>query len=235
MYCTTVYREKGPNYFGPFSLYNLIRLYSFYYLYGMEKQGNKKRIAIFASGNGTNAENIIRYFNDNERSCGGEVALIVCNRPDAMVLQRADRFGVPSAVMTKTELNDPDTILPLLDRHAIDMIVLAGFLLMMPVFIIERYQEKIINIHPSLLPKYGGKGMYGHHVHAAVGAAGGTETGITVHFVSERCDEGNIIFQTNVPVAATDTPEDVERKVHSLEREHFPRIIDEILSNITTP
>ena len=159
----------------------------------MEKQGNKKRIAIFASGNGTNAENIIRYFNDNERSCGGEVALIGCNRPDAMVLQRADRFGVPSAVMTKTELNDPDTILPLLDRHAIDMIVLAGFLLMMPVFIIERYQEKIINIHPSLLPKYGGKGMYGHHVHAAVVAAGETETGITVHFVSERCDEGNII------------------------------------------
>ena len=125
--------------------------------------------------------------------------------------------------------------LPLLDRHAIDMIVLAGFLLMMPVFIIERYHEKIINIHPSLLPKYGGKGMYGHHVHAAVVAAGETETGITVHFVSERCDEGNIIFQTNVPVAATDTPEDVERKVHSLEREHFPRIIDEILSNITTP
>lgn len=197
----------------------------------MEPQPEKRHIAIFASGNGTNAENITAYFNNkNNQAC--EVALIVCNKPDAMVLQRAKKLGVPSKVISKAQINDQETMLELLEGYSIDLIVLAGFLLMIPPFLLEHYRDRIINIHPSLLPKYGGKGMFGHHVHEAVVAAHEKETGITVHIVDERCDEGRIIFQASTPLSASDTPDDVERKVHSLEREHFPRVIEQTLASL---
>lgn len=186
-----------------------------------------KRIAIFASGNGSNAENVINYF--QQHRCGGEVALVICNKPDAEVLRRAERLCVDAKVMSRAEINDYDKLMSLLDGYGVDVIVLAGFLLMVPGFLIERYKHRIVNIHPSLLPKYGGKGMYGRHIHEAVVAAGEKETGITVHFVSEGCDEGEVIFQASVPVAASDTPDDVEAKVHGLERLHFPRVIREAL------
>lgn len=157
-----------------------------------------KSIAIFASGSGSNAENIIRYF--QERPERGEVALVVCNKADAGVLERAERLGVESRVMSRAEINDPGLMLPLLESRGVDTIVLAGFLLMVPGFLLERYNERILNIHPSLLPKFGGKGMYGRHVHEAVVAAGERETGITVHIVSEKCDEGRIVFQASVAV-----------------------------------
>lgn len=184
-----------------------------------------KRIAIFASGNGSNAENIIRYFQQQPR--GAEVALVVCNRAEAGVLHRAEALGVEAVVMPKVSINDEAAMTTLLESRGIDLIVLAGFLLMVPPFLIARYPDRIVNIHPSLLPKYGGKGMYGRHIHEAVVAAGEKETGITIHFVSDACDEGRIIFQASVPVEPTDTPAEVEFKIHALEREHFPRVIAE--------
>lgn len=185
-----------------------------------------KRIAIFASGNGSNAENIIRYF--RERPERGEVVLVVSNKAGAGVLERAARLGVESRVMTRAEINDPEIMSEVLESRGVDTLVLAGFLLMVPSFLIERYPDRIVNIHPSLLPKYGGKGMYGRHVHEAVVAAGERESGITIHFVNEHCDEGQIIFQATVEIAETDTPADVEAKIHRLEKLHFPRVIDEI-------
>lgn len=184
-----------------------------------------KRIAIFASGNGSNAENIIRYFREEGRAA--DVALVVCNRQDAGVLGRAERLGVRSVVMTRAEINDSERMSALLEGCRVDVIVLAGFLLMIPSFLIERYRGRIVNIHPSLLPKFGGKGMYGRYVHEAVVAAGETQTGITIHHVSEDCDGGRIIFQACTAVEPSDTPADVEAKVHALEREHFARVIEE--------
>ncbi|MDE7387439.1 MAG: phosphoribosylglycinamide formyltransferase [Muribaculaceae bacterium] len=188
------------------------------------------RIAIFASGSGTNAENIINYSRSTPDS-GLEVALVVSNRPDARVIERSRRLGVPVKVMTRAEINDPDVMLPTLDDARVDAIALAGFLLMIPDFLLERYPGRIINIHPSLLPKYGGKGMYGHHIHEAVVAAGETETGITIHHVSRKCDGGSIIFQTAIPVAQGSTAADVETAIHALERIHYPRVLAATLSN----
>lgn len=186
-----------------------------------------KKIAIFASGNGSNAENIIRHFNQNQDIAS--VALVVCNKPSAKVIQRSSDLGVPVEVLTRDEINNPDVMMRLLDDHAIDFIVLAGFLLMIPAFLTQRFTNRIVNIHPSLLPKYGGKGMFGHHVHEAVVAAGETETGITIHYVSDLCDKGQIIFQAATPVTSSDTPESVEAKVHALERLHFPQVIASLL------
>lgn len=186
-----------------------------------------KRIAIFASGNGSNAENIIRYFRDND--AGGDVVLVLSNNPEAAVIRRGENLGVRTAVMSRQEINDPQKILPLLNSMSVDMIVLAGFLLMVPAFIIRAYSGRIINIHPALLPRFGGKGMFGSNVHRAVVEAGETETGITIHHVSEKYDEGRIIFQAKVPLSPTDTPAQVEEKVHILERLHFPRVIAEML------
>lgn len=186
-----------------------------------------KRIAIFASGNGSNAENIITYFNDGSK--GAYVSLLVCNRPEAQVLERARRLGVPSCVMSRNEINDPVIMLGTLERHAVDIIVLAGFLLMVPGFIIDRYRDRIVNIHPSLLPKYGGRGMYGIHVHNAVVCAGERESGITIHLVSENCDEGRILFQARTGISPDDTPSDVEQKIHRLEHDHYARVIDQYL------
>lgn len=182
---------------------------------------------MFASGNGTNAENVITYF--READCGVEVALVVCNRAQAGVLERAERLGVPARVLSRDQINAAETMLPLLDSYGVDTVVLAGFLLMVPAFLVERYRDRIVNIHPSLLPKFGGKGMYGRHVHEAVVAAGERETGITIHYVSEKCDEGQIIFQASTEVAPTDTAADVERKIHALERENYARVIHRTL------
>lgn len=183
-------------------------------------------IALFVSGNGTNCENIIRYF---QQSATVNVALVVSNKAEAYALVRAERLGVPHAVLPKAAFNDAETTLGLLRRHHVDFIVLAGFLLMVPPYLIAAYPRKIINLHPALLPKHGGKGMYGHHVHEAVKRAGDTETGITVHYVSEVCDGGEIIFQARVPLAPEDTAEEIEAKIHELEQRHFPRVIDDVL------
>lgn len=180
---------------------------------------------MFASGNGSNAENIIRYF--QKTGSGAEVALVVCNRVGAPVIDKARRLGVHAEVLTREQINAESHMMPLLLDHRVDVIVLAGFLLMLPTFIIRSFPGAVVNIHPSLLPKFGGKGMYGRHVHEAVVKACETETGITIHLVSEVCDGGEVIFQTSIPVDASDTPDDVEAKVHELESRHFPEVIDD--------
>lgn len=193
----------------------------------MKSDASMKRIAVFASGNGSNTENIIRYFNTGAGapSHGAEVVLVVCNRPEAAVIDKARALGVPVSIVTREMFNDEASMTALLESRAVDAIVLAGFLLMVPPFMTARFSGRMINIHPSLLPRFGGKGMYGRHVHEAVVAAGETETGITVHLVSDHCDGGDIIFQASTPIAPTDTAANVEAKVHALERAHFPAVI----------
>ncbi len=186
------------------------------------------KLAIFVSGSGTNAENIIRYFQTN-KAFDTEVAIVISNRADAYALERAKKLNVPSTVLSRADFNDPAITLPLLDSYGINFIVLAGFLLKVPEYIVDRYHGHIVNIHPALLPKFGGKGMYGHHVHEAVVAAGEKETGITIHHVNENYDQGSIIFQATVAVDPTDTPDDVAAKIHELEQAHFPRVIAETL------
>ncbi|MBR3432978.1 MAG: phosphoribosylglycinamide formyltransferase [Bacteroidaceae bacterium] len=183
-------------------------------------------IAVFVSGSGTNCENLIRYF---AHSDAARCALVVSNKPDAYALTRAERLGVPTAVVTKEELNNPDVMLPLLRKHNIGFIVLAGFLPLIPLFLIDSYPHRIINLHPALLPKYGGKGMWGHHVHEAVKAAGETETGMTVHYVTPVCDSGEIIAQYKVSILPTDTAEDIAQKEHKLEMEYFPKVVEEVI------
>ena len=187
------------------------------------------KVAIFVSGSGTNCENIIRYFKDSEEV---RIRLVVSNKADAYALVRAQNQGVPTAVITKQDFNDQEKMTSLLKEYDIQFIVLAGFLLIVPDFLIEAYDRRMINIHPALLPKYGGKGMWGHHVHEAIKAAGETETGMTVHWVSDVCDGGEIIAQFSTPLSPDDTPEDIAHKEHLLEMEHFPRVIEEIISNI---
>ena len=186
-------------------------------------------IAIFVSGSGSNCENIIRYFADSERvNC----ALVVSNKADAYALVRAEKLGVPTAVAPKPELNDPQVMMPLLQKYDIQFIVLAGFLPLVPNFLVEAFPRKIINIHPALLPKYGGKGMWGHHVHEAVKAAGETETGMTVHYVTSVCDSGEIIAQYRVALSPEDTADDIAAKEHLLEMEHFPHIVEQVINDI---
>lgn len=151
--------------------------------------------------------------------------MVVCNRPDAGVVERATRLGVDVEIVNRSQLADSDYMLPLLEARGVNCVVLAGFLLMVPPYLIRRYEGRMVNIHPSLLPKFGGKGMYGHHVHEAVVAAGECESGITIHLVSEEYDKGRILFQASVAVASGDTAEDVERKVRELEMRHFPGVI----------
>lgn len=189
----------------------------------------KKKIAVFASGAGTNAENLIRYFSENGLA---EIALVVSNRGNAGVLERARSLGVPALVFPKDDWSAGDAVLTALQKYCIDFVVLAGFLLRIPDLLLHAYPNKIINIHPSLLPKYGGKGMYGDRVHEAVVAAGEKETGITIHYINGHYDKGDIIFQATCPVLAEDTPNDVARKVHQLEYEHYPRIVEEVVRTI---
>ncbi|WP_033148303.1 phosphoribosylglycinamide formyltransferase [Prevotella sp. P6B1] len=186
-------------------------------------------IAIFVSGSGTNCENLIKYFAGSERV---HCALVVSNKFDAYALVRAERLGVPTAVAPKAELNNPDVMMPLLRQYGIDFIVLAGFLPLIPNFLIEAYPHRIINIHPALLPKYGGKGMWGHHVHEAVKEAGETETGMTVHWVTPVCDAGEIIAQYKVALSPDDTVDDIAEKEHQLEMKYFPKVVEEVLKSI---
>ena len=188
----------------------------------------KIHIAIFVSGNGPNCENLIRHFSTSERV---ECALVVSNKADAYALVRAERLGVPTAVTPKAQLNDPQVLLPLLQRYGVDFIVLAGFLPLIPTFLIDAYPRRIINLHPALLPKYGGKGMWGHHVHEAVKAAGETETGMTVHYVTPVCDSGEIIAQYRVALTPDDTVDDIARKEHELEMEHFPSVVERVINS----
>ncbi len=186
-------------------------------------------IAIFVSGSGTNCENLIKYFADSESV---KIALVVSNKSDAYALVRAENLGVPTAVAPKADLNNPDVMMPLLQKYDIGFIVLAGFLPLVPNFLIDAYPHKIINIHPTLLPKYGGKGMWGHHVHEAVKAAGETETGMTVHWVTPVCDAGEIIAQYKVPLSPDDTADDIAEKEHQLEMKYFPKEVEKIIKTL---
>ena len=189
----------------------------------------KLNIAIFVSGSGTNCENLIKYFADKaEVNC----ALVVSNKADAGALERARRLGVETAVTPKAELNDPAVMLPLLRRYDIGFIVLAGFLPLVPDFLIEAYPQRIVNIHPSLLPKFGGKGMWGHHVHEAVKAAGETESGITIHWVTPVCDGGDIIAQYRCALSPDDTPDDIFDRVHELEMKYFPKVVERLVGEL---
>ena len=182
---------------------------------------------IFASGSGTNAENIIKHFNF---STIGTVISVFTNNPNAKVIDRAKKFNVPAVIFTKEELFE-SKVLHELNVLEPDLIVLAGFLLKFPETIIQTYPNKIINIHPALLPKYGGKGMYGMNVHKSVVENKERETGITIHFVNENYDEGNIIFQAKTALSGTETPEEVAEKIHELEQKYFPSVIADLLTS----
>lgn len=189
----------------------------------------QKNIAIFASGSGTNAENIIRHFQGNKDV---NVALVVSNKPDAYVLVRAANLHVPSLTLTREEFARGEELAHLMKERGIDFIVLAGFLLRVPEALIEAYPGRIVNIHPALLPKYGGKGMYGDRVHRAVVEAGERESGITIHLIDEQYDRGTTVFQAKCPVLPGDTPDDVARKVHALEYAHYPEVIGQLLADL---
>ena len=186
----------------------------------------KINIAIFVSGSGTNCENLIRHFDGSPMV---KCALVVSNRADAYALTRAERLGVPTVVVTKSELQEPQNILPVLRDHGVGFIVLAGFLPLIPDYFIDAFPRRIINLHPALLPRHGGKGMWGHHVHEAVKAAGDTETGMTVHYVTPVCDGGDIIAQFRVALLPTDTVDDIAQKEHLLEMEHFPKVVEQVV------
>jgi phosphoribosylglycinamide formyltransferase-1 len=185
------------------------------------------RILIFASGSGTNAKNIIEYFGNRTT---GNVVAVFSNNANATVLEKAKILDVPTVIFSKEELNSGKTLQNICDFKP-DLIVLAGFLLKIPENLIEAFPNRIINIHPALLPKFGGKGMYGMHIHKAVVENNEKETGITIHYVNENYDEGNVIFQQTVILSETDTPESVAVKIHALEQEHFPVIIEKLLTS----
>jgi phosphoribosylglycinamide formyltransferase-1 len=185
------------------------------------------RIAILASGSGSNAENIALYFNENPQV---KIVSILSNNPKAFVVTRAKKLGIPSFIFSKSDFNATNIVLDYLEKMDVDFIVLAGFLLLLPENLIKKYPDRIINIHPALLPKYGGKGMYGMNVHRAVIENKEKESGITIHKVSEKYDEGEVIFQAKCEVLHTDTAEDIAQKIHRLEYEHFPKVIEQLLN-----
>ncbi|WP_028295559.1 phosphoribosylglycinamide formyltransferase [Olivibacter sitiensis] len=189
----------------------------------------KKRIAIFASGSGSNAQKIMEHF---KRSDLAEVVLVLTNNPDAYVLQRADNFEIPTHVFDKKEFYKSDSVLQLLKKLEVDLLVLAGFLWLVPEYLLQAYPNQIINIHPALLPAYGGKGMYGDRVHQAILDNKEEESGITIHFVNERFDEGEHIYQAKFKIEPTDTLETIKFKGQQLEHQHFPRVIETILKKI---
>lgn len=189
-----------------------------------------KRLALFASGSGSNAEKIASYFSDH---ADVDISLILSNNPGAGVIERARRLHIPVLLFDRSTFYNTERISTLLQQQQIDLIVLAGFMWLIPATLVRAFPGRIINIHPALLPKFGGKGMYGHHVHEAVVAAGESESGITIHFVNEHYDEGQIIFQARCPVSPTDTPDAVAEKIHALEYAHYPRLVEEILARVT--
>lgn len=189
------------------------------------------RIAVLASGSGSNAQKLIEHFAQHPDA---RVVLVGCDQPQAGVLQRAWDLGVPSFLFNAAQLRD-GTVQHELQGQRIDLVVLAGFLRLIPSDLVKAYPQRIVNIHPALLPKYGGKGMYGHHVHEAVIAAKEAESGITIHFVNERYDEGKHLFQAKCPVLPDDTPDTLAARVHALEHAHFPKVVEELVSALNIP
>lgn len=184
-----------------------------------------KRLVIFASGSGSNAENIIQFFNQSKTA---KVTQILCNNKDARVFDRCERLNIPASLIDKDVFIKDDTVLHFLQQEA-DFIILAGFLWKIPAKIVAAFPNKIINIHPALLPKYGGKGMYGMNVHNAVKENKETETGITIHYVNANYDEGAILFQAKTTLLSVDSPETIAEKIHFLEQKHFPKVIEEVI------
>lgn len=188
-----------------------------------------RNLAIFASGSGTNAENICEYFKNDPKN---SVKIILTNKKDAFVIERAKKYGIPYRIFNREEFYNQDIILNLLKDLDIDLVVLAGFLWLIPEKIINTFPDRIINIHPALLPKYGGKGMYGGRVHEAVVNNHEPESGISIHYVNKEYDKGNIIFQAKCSISKADTPEDVAQKVHQLEYKHYPAVIRDVLEKL---
>jgi phosphoribosylglycinamide formyltransferase-1 len=186
------------------------------------------KLAIFASGSGTNAENIISYFKNHAQIC---VNLILSNRSDAFVIERAKNHNIDYIVFNRDDFYKSEIVLNILNNRTIHYIILAGFLWLIPDILIQKFPNRIINIHPALLPKYGGKGMYGIKVHEAVIQNGEKKSGISIHFVNEKYDEGEIIFQASCDIEEKETPESLADKIHKLEYEHFPKIIEEVVSS----
>ena len=186
-----------------------------------------KRIAIFASGGGSNAERIIEYFIEKNNEI--TVALIVSNRKEAGVMSIAKAYKIESIFIDRKTFFDTEVLLEELTFHQIDFIVLAGFLWLVPGYLVVGFPKKMLNIHPALLPKFGGKGMFGHHVHEAVKAAGETETGPTIHWVTKNYDEGATVFQAKTPISQTDSAEEIARKVLALEHRYYPKVIEQVL------
>lgn len=184
-----------------------------------------KNIAIFASGSGSNAERIVEYFANSEQI---KVKLFLCNNSEAGVIQRAERLQIPLVMFDRPAFKSGEVV-KILKKNQIDWVILAGFLWLIPKNIVDAFPNRIINIHPALLPKFGGKGMYGHFVHEAVVENKETESGITIHFVNEHYDEGGVIFQASFPILPTDTPKDVARKGQFLEHKHFPAVIEKTI------
>lgn len=189
----------------------------------------KKRIAIFASGSGSNAQKLMEYFKKHQEA---EVVIVLTNNPEAYVIQRADNFEIPTHIFDKHEFIETNDIVNLLKNLQIDLIVLAGFLWLIPNNLLEEFPNQIINIHPALLPKFGGKGMYGDRIHRTILEAGEVENGITIHFVNEKFDEGEIIYQSRFKIDKNDTLETIKFKGQQLEHLHYPRIVENLVQKI---
>jgi phosphoribosylglycinamide formyltransferase-1 len=186
-------------------------------------------LCIFASGSGSNAQKIIEYFKDSPRV---RVALVVSNKRDAGVLDIAHEHGIPTQIIDRTVFYETEYLLGILKQHEVKFVVLAGFLWLIPPYLVRAFPKKMVNIHPALLPKFGGKGMYGMRVHEAVKASGETQSGITIHFVNEHYDEGDIVFQASCPISPEDSPADIARKVQQLEHKNFPKVIEKLLHSL---
>lgn len=205
-----------------------MRLENLFPLHSNEYMGDHQvNIAIFASGSGSNAQRIIEYFAQRSDI---KIKALLANRPDAYALERAKQLGVPTLVFNREDFFSSDRVLEYLKGNSVDWIILAGFLWLIPQNLLRNYPDRIINIHPALLPAYGGKGMYGSKVHQAVVAAKERESGISIHYINEQYDEGEMIFQAKCLVEPEDTPESLAEKIHKLEYEHFPVIIDKVIT-----
>lgn len=186
-----------------------------------------KNIILFASGNGSNAENICKYFQNHSQI---KVVALICNKEGAGVFERVKPYGIPTHLVSKKQLQDEQYFLNLIAPYNADLLVLAGWLLLVPHYLVNHYEQKIVNVHPSLLPKFGGKGMYGHHVHEAVKEANESETGISIHWVNQHFDEGEIIYQAKTQLSTEDNVEDIAKKIAVLEMANFPKVIESILT-----
>jgi len=202
--------------------------FQYYIFLNIKTEPVKTKLAIFASGSGTNAEEIIGYFKNHHRI---EVGMILSNKKDAFVLKRALKHKIPQFYFNRHMFYKEKVVDEILKLNRIDFIVLAGFMWLFPERFVKSYPNKIVNIHPALLPKYGGKGMYGHHVHEAVINSGDKESGITIHYVNEKYDDGATIFQAKCLIEKGDTPDSLAAKIHKLEYEHFPQVIEALLNN----